>query len=97
MKTAKSFAERRADEEKLDALSELSTTERLLAHILIELMDTRARRSLDEIAQRLRVIGLSTKQVAALLDTTPASLAGLKRRRESGASTDAATGDGACQ
>lgn len=70
----RAFAERQAEAAKQDALETVTMTERLLAHILIELMETRARRKQVDIARRLRAVGFSTKQVAALLDTTPASL-----------------------
>jgi hypothetical protein len=61
---------------------ELSLTDRLLAQILIELMETRGRQGYAAIAARFRSAGLSSKQVAAVLDTTPASLAVIKHRSE---------------
>lgn len=76
----KSFSQRRAAAEKAEALETMTVTERLLAHILIELFDARAHWSMHERAQRLKQAWLSTQQAAALLDTTPATLAVLKRR-----------------
>jgi hypothetical protein len=76
----RSFAERQAEKDKHEALETVTMTERLLAHILIELMETRGRRGPAALARRLEVIGFSTKAAAALLDTTPASLAVAKQR-----------------
>ena len=80
------------DEAKQEALEGISLTERLLVHILIELMETRYRHSHVELSTRLKAVGLTTKQVAAFLDTTPGSLAVMsyrKKRSESPPSDDA--------
>ena len=83
----RSFTARQADAERRAALETLSLTDRLLAHVLIELMEIRRRRDAGDLTDRLRRVGLSTTQIAALLDTTPASLAvavGRRRRKTSG-------------
>lgn len=80
--TVRSFAERHADEQKREALETMTLTERLLAHVLIELMEMRSRRGYAAIASRLRHVGLSSKQIAALLNTTPASLAIIQSRTD---------------
>ena len=82
MAAIRSFRQRMADEDTRETLEGLSLTERLLVQILIELMHTRGRCGQTAIARRLRVVGFSTKQIAALLHTTPASLAVAKRRAE---------------
>jgi transcriptional regulator len=84
----RSFEARHADEQKREALDTITMTERLLAHILIELMESRASRKQADFARRLRHVGFSTKQVAALLDTTPAALY-VTERRERPESVDA--------
>lgn len=75
------FTERMADAERRKALGTLTLTERLLAHVLIELMETRGRNGQAGLTKRLRHVGLNTKQIAALLDTTPESLAVAEARR----------------
>ena len=77
-----SFAERRAAADRADAISVVSTTERLLAAILVELLSVRAERGLGELSQRLQAVGFSRLQAAALLNTTAATLA-VSERRES--------------
>ncbi len=78
----RSFEARQAETAKRDALDTITLTERLLAEILIELMETRAARTQIAIARRLKRAGFSTKQAAALLDTTPAALAVGERREK---------------
>ena len=77
----RSFAKRQAEAEKQDVLAGFTTTERLLVEILIQLLSMQARRDMSELAAPLKRAGLTTKQVAALLDTSPASLAVTTRRR----------------
>ncbi len=84
----RSFSARLAEKEQQDALETVTLSNRLLAHVLIELMDTRGHRPMEAIATRLQQIGFSAKQAAALLDTTPAALAvGRQRARKSAAPT----------
>lgn len=90
--SVKSFAKRRAEAERRDVLDTLTLTERLLVNILIELMETRAHRNQAEIAERLTRVGLSTKQIAAVLDTTPETLAVAARRQRIKADPDPPTG-----
>jgi len=80
--TVRSFAERQSDAEKRDALASMTLTERLLAAILLQLLAMQASRDQAELAAPLKRAGLSTNQIAALLDTTPASLAVAKRRAQ---------------
>jgi hypothetical protein len=76
----KSFAARLADQEHREALESLSCTERLLALLLLELRGLREPLRAAEAAALLQRAGLSPRQIAALLDTTPASLSVARHR-----------------
>jgi hypothetical protein len=71
----RSFAARQAEAQKQDVLDRFTLTERLLVEILIQLLGIQTHCDQAHIASRLKKVGLTTKQIAALLDTTPASLA----------------------
>jgi len=77
----KTFLQRQAEEDTKQALESLTTSERLLAHILIELMEMRAKRGYADIAARLKLAGLSAKQAAAVMGSSVASLAVVQRRK----------------
>lgn len=70
----RSFNERMAEKAKADALETVTTTERLLVLIFVELMNTRRERTTDDLARTLERV-FSRAQVAAMLDTTPAAIA----------------------
>jgi len=78
------FAERQAAKQRRDALAGITTTEHLLALILIELRETRGHQLTADHAAMLERVGFSRAQVAAILDSSPASLHVLKRRRDRG-------------
>lgn len=78
----KSFNQRQADAARRDALSTISTTEHLLALILIQLKEMQVHRKIAEHSADLHGAGFSRAQAAAILGTTPASLFVLERRHE---------------
>jgi len=78
----RTLSQRLAAQEVADALSTVTTTERLLARILIELMNTRRRRTTAELAQALQSVGFSKAQAAGILDTTTQSVRVLEHRRD---------------
>lgn len=73
-RSSRSVNQQAADNARRDVLTTIGTTEHLLALILIELMSTRANRGYAELSKRLRGVGFSSAQVAAILDTSTASL-----------------------
>lgn len=83
----RSLAQRLAEEDRRAAMATVTRTERLLALLLVELMQTRANRETAELGATLKQAGFSQPQSAALLGTTQATLAVVahrQRRRDRG-------------
>jgi hypothetical protein len=78
----RSLSQRLAAQEVADALRTITTTERLLARILIELMNTRRERSTAELARALQEVGFSKAQAAGILDTTTQSVRMAEHRHD---------------
>jgi hypothetical protein len=89
----RTLSQRLAAKEVEDALSTVTTTERLLARILIELMNTRRERTTAELAQALQGVGFSKAQAAGILGTTTQSVRVAEHRRDHPVAVDAVRED----